>query len=74
MKINIFHVLGPAVVDLMTADERRVIDQLSTRLSNDPAFEQRLKNDFTQAHIDRVEAAELDAQEYAQTIKGSFAK
>ena len=74
MKINIFHVLGPTVVDFMTHDERRIIDQLSARLSNSPEFEERLRADFTQEHLDRIEAAERDALEYATSVRNSFAK
>ena len=74
MKINIFHALGPAVVDFMTPDERRTIDQLSARLSNSPEFEERLKNDFIKGHIDRTEAAQKDSQEYKSNIQNSFAK
>ena len=74
MKINIFHVLGPAVVDFMTADERKIIDQLSARLSNSPEFEERLRADFTQKHLDRMSSAERDALEYATSVRNSFAK
>ena len=74
MKINIFHALGPAVVDFMTHDERRTIDQLSARLSNCHEFEERRKNDFIKGHIDRTEAAQKDSQEYKSNIQNSFAK
>ncbi len=74
MKINLFHELGPAVVDFLTTDERKMLDALSVRLSNDPAFEQRLKNDFIKGHIDRTEAAQNDSQEYKSNIQNSFAK
>lgn len=74
MEVNLFHALGAAVVDFLTADERKMLDALSRRLENDPAFEQRLKDDFVQAHIKRTEAAQRDSQEYRNTIKNSFAE
>lgn len=74
MDINIFHVLGKPVVDELTADERKVIDGISNRLSNDPEFEKKLRNYFTQAHIERADAVIRDAQEYKQSIEDSFAK
>ena len=74
MDINLFHVLGKPVVEELTADERRVIDGISDRLSNDPEFEKRLRKYLTQAHIDRADAAIRDAQEYKQSIENSFAK
>ncbi len=74
MDINLFHVLGKPVVDELTADERRVIDGISYRLSNDPEFEKKLRKHLMQAHIDRTAAAIRDAQEYKQSIEESFAK
>ena len=61
-------------MDELTPDERRVIDGISNRLSNDPEFEKKLRNDFMQAHLDRAEAAIIDAQGYKQSIENSFAK
>lgn len=74
MEVNVFHILGRHIVDELTTDERRTIDAISKRLSDNPEFEAKLRADFIQGHIDRTEAAQKDAQLYADETKNCFAK
>lgn len=72
MQINLFHILGPAVVDELTTDERRVIDAISERLSNDPTFEKKLQDDLLLSQIAKIQENERSAQQYEDDLTKSF--
>ena len=72
MEVNLFHILGPAVVDELTADERRVIDAISERLSNDPTFEKKIQDKMLQSQIAKIQENEQSAQQYESDLTKSF--
>lgn len=72
MEINLFHILGPAVVNELSADERRLIDAISERLSNDPQFEKKIQDKMLQSQIEKIQEAEKSAQQYKNDLDNSF--
>lgn len=72
MQVNIFHLLGREIVDELTADERKIIDEISTRLSNDPQFEKKIQDKMLQSQIARIQEAEKSAQQYKNDLDNSF--
>ena len=72
MQVNIFHLLGREIVDELTADERKIIDEISTRLSNDPQFEKKIQDKMLQSQIAKIQENERSAQQYEADLSKSF--
>ncbi len=72
MQVNIFHLLGREIVDELTADERKIIDEISTRLSNDPQFEKKIQDKMLQSQIAKIQENERSAQQHEADLTKSF--
>lgn len=75
-EINLFHVLGEHFTNSLTQEERRQIDGISTRLSNDPNFKgldyHEQDNSFIKERLARLNKENEDNERYAQMMESSF--
>ena len=74
--INIFHELGEHFTNPLTQEERRQIDAISTRLSNDPNFKgldyHEQDNAFIKDRIAKLRKEYDENGNYAEMLESSF--
>lgn len=76
MEVNLFHLLGASLTNSLTQEERRQIDAISTRLSNDPSFKgidyNEHDNSWLKDRLAQMQKENEDNERYAEKLKTEF--
>ena len=74
--INLFHVLGEHFTNSLTKEERRQIDAISTRLSNDPNFKgigySEQDNSWLKDRLAQMKKENEENERYAKMLESEF--